>query len=285
MQGRVAMLPDPRLLIAPRIAGRVRALVGSGELDLSRPPGDDGLFGPGSMAWHIHADFSAMMIGGLSALLLQMLHPGALAGVWDHSDFRRDRLGRLRRTAQFISLTTFGSTANAGAAIDRVRAIHDRVSGTLPDGTPYAANDPALLTWVHVAEVDSFLRAFLLYRNSGLSHAEQDHYFAETAIIARRLGAADVPDSRRAVDEYLAGVRPALRFDARTREVAAALLAPGPDPTTNTALALVVPAGIDLLPDWAAALHGRRRSALHRPAVRLGARGMSNVLRWALKRR
>lgn len=285
MQGRVAMLPDPRLLIAPRIAGRVRALVGSGELDLSRPPGDDGLFGPTSVAWRIHADFAAMMIGGVSALLLQMLHPGALAGVWDYSDFRRDRLGRLRRTAQFISLTTFGSTANAGAAIDRVRAIHDRVSGVLPDGTPYAANDPALLTWVHVAEVDSFLRAYLLYRDPGLSRADQDRYFAETANIARRLGAIDIPESRQAVEKYLADMRSTLRVDARTRAVANALLAPGPDPTTTTALALVAPAGVDLLPDWAAAMHGQPHSPLRRPAIRLGARGMSNVLRWALKTR
>ena len=194
------------------IGGRIRALVGSGSIDLPRPPGDPGLFGPGSMAWRIHGDFSAMMIGGVSALLLQMLHPLALAGVWDHSDFRRDRLGRLRRTAQFISLTTFGSSAAATRAIDHVRAIHDRVSGTLPDGTPYDANDPELLTWVHVAEVDSFLRAYLRYRHPALTGTEQDRYLAETAIVAERLGARDVPTSRRAVESYYRRLRPALRL-------------------------------------------------------------------------
>jgi uncharacterized protein (DUF2236 family) len=266
------------------IGGRIRALVGSGSVDLSRPPGDPGLFGPGSMAWRVHADFSAMMIGGVSALLLQMLHPLALAGVWDHSDFRRDRLGRLRRTAQFIALTTFGSTASANAAIDRVRTIHERVTGALPDGTPYSASDPALLTWVHVAEVDSFLRAYVRYREPGLSGAEQDRYLGETAMIAERLGARDVPKSRREVESYFRDVRPALSFDERTREVAAALLASGPDALTTSALAIVTPAAIDLLPPWAAVMHGRTPPAISRPAIRLGARGMSNVLRWALRR-
>ncbi|WP_245995303.1 oxygenase MpaB family protein [Sphingomonas olei] len=266
------------------IGGRIRALVGSGSVDLSRPPGDPGLFGPGSMAWRIHGDFSAMMIGGVSALLLQMLHPLALAGVWDHSDFRRDRLGRLRRTAQFISLTTFGSNAAATRAIDHVRAIHDRVSGTLPDGTPYDANDPELLTWVHVAEVDSFLRAYLSYRDPALTGTEQDRYLAETAIVAERLGARDVPTSRRAVESYYRRLRPALRCDARSREVADALLASGPDALTTSALAIVAPAAIELLPPWAAAMHGRAPSAIGRPAIRFGARGMSNVVRWALRR-
>ncbi|WBH15429.1 oxygenase MpaB family protein [Sphingomonas radiodurans] len=276
-----SLLPDLRAALG----GRIRALVGSGEIDLSRPPGDDGLFGPGSAAWRIHGDFSAMMIGGVSALLLQMLHPLALAGIWDHSDFRRDRLGRLRRTAQFISVTTFGSTTAAEGAIGRVRSIHNHVSGALPDGTRYDANDPALLTWVHVAEVDSFLRGYLRYRDPAVTGAEQDRYFAETATIARRLGARDVPETRREVEAYYRAVRPELRFDARTQEVANALLATGPDPTNGAALAIIAPAGLDLLPPWAAAMHGRAPSALARPAVRLGARGMSNVLRWALARR
>lgn len=274
------MLPDLRA----ELGGRIRALVGSGEIDLTRPPGDDGLFGPASAAWRVHADFSAMMIGGVSALLLQMLHPRALAGVWDHSDFQRDRLGRLRRTAQFISVTTFGSAAAADRLIGKVRAIHDHVSGTLPDGTPYDANDPALLTWVHVAEVDSFLRAYVRYRDPGFPAAMQDRYLREVSTIARRLGAIDIPETRRDVDAYYRAIRPQLRFDDRTRDVAAALLAPGPDAVTNAALSLVAPAGIDLLPPWAAALHRRTPSAFGRPAIRLGARGMSTVLRWALKR-
>lgn len=265
------------------IRARVRHLVGSGELDLSRPPGDDGLFGPGSAPWRIHGDFTAMMIGGVSALLLQMLHPRALAGVWDHSDFRRDRHGRLKRTARFITVTTYGSTANAEAAIALVRRVHDRVSGVLPDGTPYSANDPELLTWVHVAEVDSFLRAHLRYRDPALPGEVQDAYLSDYAKVARRLGATEVPTSRRAVAEYYRAVRPQLRFDHRTRDVAAALLARSwRDPLVAPAMALMFQAGVDLLPDWAAAMHRRRAPRLATPAIRTASRGMGSMLRWAL---
>ena len=275
------MIADLRTMIGTQI----RAMVGSGDVDLSRPDGDDGLFGPGTTTWAVHGDFSAMMIGGISALLLQMLHPRALAGVWDHSDFRRDRLGRLRRTAQFIATTTFGSTATANAAIDRVRNIHHHVVGTLPDGTSYSADDPDLLTWIHVAEVDSFLRSYIRYRAPGLPAAAQDRYLAEVALIAHRLGASDVPDSRRAIDAYYRRVRRELRYDARVREVSAALLARGDDRKTAPAMALLTAAGVDLLPDWAAAMHGRTLPTIGRPLVRAGANGMSRVLRWSLARR
>ena len=263
------------------IRAKVRGLVGSGEIDLSRPPGDDGLFGPGSAPWRIHGDFSSMMIGGVSALLVQMLHPRALAGVWDHSDFRQNRHGRLKRTAAFISLTTFGATAAADAAIARVRRIHERVVGTLPDGTHYRASDPELLTFVHVAEVDSFLRAHLRYKDAGLAGEVQDEYLSAYAEVARRLGAEDVPTSRRAIDTYYRRIRPALRCDARTRDVARALLARGDDVAVEPMRAVVFAAGRDLLPDWAAAMHGAT-PGLAAPAVRSGARGMGRVLRWAL---
>jgi uncharacterized protein (DUF2236 family) len=266
------------------LAQRLRALVGSGSVDLSRPPGDDGLFGPGSPAWRVHGDFSAMMIGGISALLLQMLHPLALAGVWDHSNFREDRLRRLRGTARFIAATTFGSTATANESIATVRAIHDRVHGTLPDGTPYDANDPALLTWVHVAEVDSFLRGYLRYRDPRMSISDQDRYLAETAIVAERLGACDIPRSRGEVTAYYAAVRPELRYDHRTNEVAAALLAPGEDRAVNAGMQLAARAAEELLPDWAARMHDRTPPGLARPAIRAGAGAMSGVVRWALKR-
>lgn len=265
------------------IRGRIRHLVGSGEVDLSRPPGDDGLFGPGSPAWRIHGDFTAMMIGGVSALLLQMLHPAALAGVWQHSDFRRNRHGRLKGTAHFISTTTYGSTAAAESAIARVRAIHARVRGQLPDGTNYAADDPHLLTWVHVAEVDSFLRAHLRYKDPSLSGELQDAYLAQYAEVAARLGAADVPVSRADITDYYREMRPALRFDHRTREVAAALMAKGEgDAMTRQVMAVVFAAGHDLLPAWAQTMHGRANRPLAAPAIRTGAKGMASVLRWAL---
>ena len=116
-----------------------------GGIDFENPPGDPGLFGPQSVIWQVHNDFTSMLCGGVSALLMQMLHPLALAGVWDHSNFREDMLGRLRRTSQFVSVTTFGPTAEAERLIAKVKAIHLQVNGVSSDGRPYAASDPELL--------------------------------------------------------------------------------------------------------------------------------------------
>ena len=262
---------------------QVFALVGDGSRALDLDSGDPGLFGPGSVSWKVHADFTGMMIGGVSALLLQMLHPGALAGVWDHSNFRQNILGRLKNTAQFIAATTYGSTRSAHAQIARVQSIHDRVHGHLPDGTPYSANDPHLLTWVHVAEVTSFLKSYLRYRDPHLSRADQDRYFAETAEIARRLGATDIPTTVAEVESYFARLLPELVCDHRTREVAAALMNhPSPTMLTVPFRRVTMDAGVDLLPDWAARLHGLRLAGPRRHLARAGALGIGNVLRWAL---
>lgn len=263
------------------LQGQVHRLVGfgSGEIDLDR--GDAGLFGPGSAAWKVHGDFTTMMVGGVAALLMQMLHPGALAGVWDHSNFRKDMLGRLRRTAQFIAGTTYGSTDQAERLIARVRSIHDRVHGVLPDGARYSANDPDLLTWVHVAEVSSFLRAYLRYRDAAFSPTDQDRYLSESATIAQRLGATDVPTTRAEMADYFKRTMPMLRSDARSRVVADALLS---QPAPSLALApfgkLMLQAGVDLLPDWALAMHELR--APPPPVVRTGVLGVGTVMRWAL---
>lgn len=266
------------------IANQVRQLVGAGgtepALDLSR--GDPGLFGPDSVCWRVHGDFTTMMIGGVAALLLQMLHPGPLAGVWDHSNFRTDMSGRLRRTARFIAGTTYGSTDQALALIDRVRAVHDQVHGETSDGRPYSAHDPDLLTWVHVAEVSMFLAAYRRYRGRPMTSADQDRYFAETATIARRLGASEVPETRRAAQAYLQAMRPSLRSDARTRAVADALLRQrGPSPAFAPVAPVIFRAAQDLLPDWAAAMHGYPGAGLQVP-VGLGVRGLGAVLRWSL---
>ncbi|PXW29221.1 Uncharacterized conserved protein, DUF2236 family [Paraburkholderia caballeronis] len=258
---------------------------GSGpRLDYSSPPGDPGLFGPDAVCWKVHADFASMMAGGISALLLQALHPLALAGVWDHSTFREDILGRLRRTATFIAGTTYGSRADALALIERVKQIHLGVTGTAPDGRPYRASDPALLTWVHVAEVSSFLAAHLRYVNPALPTAEQDQYYAETARIAQMLGATDVPRSRAEIAAYLLAMQPQLEAGERTREVVRVLMnAPAPRPAMRPAGALMRQAGIDLLPPWAQRMLGFDTFAgMRRIVVQPGMRTIAPVLRWAL---
>ncbi|BBR55920.1 MULTISPECIES: oxygenase MpaB family protein [Pseudomonas] len=269
-----------------RIETQVMSLTGLalGQLDLESPKGDPGLFGPQSISWQVHGDFPSMLVGGISALMLQLLHPLALAGVWDHSNFRQDLLGRLRRTSQFISGTTFGSTRDAEWLIEKVRTIHLKVVGTAPDGRPYAASDPDLLTWVHVAEVSSFLAAHLRYRNPHLSREAQDAYYNEIALIAERLGARDVPRSCQAVEDYLQCMRPQLLCDARSHEVVDILLdAPAPSRMAQPVGKLMLNAGIDLLPDWARDMLDLHQNPLQQRMIRLGINRIAPVLRWAMR--
>jgi uncharacterized protein (DUF2236 family) len=255
-----------------------------GGVDFENPPGDPGLFGPQSVIWRVHSDFTSMLCGGVSALLLQMLHPLALAGVWDHSNFRDDMLGRLRRTSQFVSVTTFGPTAEAERLIAKVKAIHLRVNGVSSDGRPYAASDPDLLTWVHVVESSCFLASHLRYRNPHLSRDQQDRYYGESARVAAALGARDIPTSCTEVEDYLQRMRPQLVCDERTREVARILLAaPAPSTLARPFGALVMQAGIDLLPDWAQQQFGFYPSALRQWLVRVGAGGVGKVLRSSMR--
>ena len=242
----------------------------------------DGLFGPRSVAWRVHGDVTSMMVGGIAGLLLQMLHPAVLAGVWDHSDFRADMHGRLRRTARFIALTTYGGRTDAEATIARIRSIHDRVRGTLPDGTAYSASDPELLAWVHVTETTSFLDAWIRYVEPRMSSADQDRYFSEMEQVAQGLGASPVPRTRAEARRLIQAVRPELVCDARTREVARLVLTqPARRRVAEPFQALTLQAGVDLLPTWARRLHGLRNPAIGRPLLRIGTLGVARTLRWA----
>ncbi|QYY27921.1 MULTISPECIES: oxygenase MpaB family protein [Cupriavidus] len=264
---------------------QVRALTRSNSgltLDYDNPPGDPGLFGPDAVCWRVHADFPAMLAGGVSALLMQTLHPLALAGVWDHSTFRADMQGRLGRTAQFIAGTTYGSRADAMALIARVRRIHSHIRGSGLDGRPYAADDPALLTWVHVAEVSSFMAGYLRYVGP-LGNAEQDRYYDEVAQIAELLGASDVPRSSAAIAAYLEAMRPQLEASARTREVARLVMKmPVANPMLLPAVRVMAYAGIALLPDWARRMLDLDGPSIRRPASLAGMRVLAPTLRWAL---
>ena len=268
------------------IAAQVAALFNDrkrGERPVIRQP--DGLFGPDSVAWRVHWDVTSMMVGGVASLLLQMLHPAVLAGVWDHSNFRADMHGRLRRTARFIAVTTYGARAEAEAAIARVRGIHGHIRGTLPDGTPYEANDPALLAWVHVTEAVSFLDAWIRYADPAMPAGDQDRYFKEMARVGGALGADPVPQSRAEAMALIAATRPVLRSDFRTREVARLVLSqPAPNRMAEPLQQLTLQAGVDLLPPWARRMHGLPGPALSRPLVRAGTLGIARTLRWAFQR-
>lgn len=277
---------DPMEFIRRRIEQQVFSLTGLtlNQIDYEQPKGDPGLFGPDSICWHVHADFPSMLCGGIGALMLQMLHPLALAGVWDHSSFRQDMIGRLRRTSQFVAGTTFASSTDAQWLISHVRDIHSRINGHAPDGRAYAANDPELLTWVHVAEVRSFMASYLCYGNPHLSAEDQDRYFTEVALVAEALGAQNVPRNREQIETYIEQTRPQLRFNARTAEVLQLLLAaPAPNRMTRPVGYLMARAGLDLLPEWGRDMAGIRLNRPQRLLIRSGMRLLAPSLRWALR--
>ena len=256
-----------------------------GSPDFRLPKGDPGLFGPASACWQVHSDFTAMLIGGVSALLLQMLHPLPLSGVWDHSTFQQDMLGRLRRTAQFIAGTTYGSCADAEKLIQRVRHVHRSIHGTAPDGRRYSAEDPELLTWVHVAEVSSFLRAYLRYRNPVFPLMRQNLYLDEIALIAERLGASNVPRNLTDMHDYMESMRPQLQCDERTLKTLELVMnAPAPHALAVPWTRLMMRAGVDLLPAWAKQQLGvKNLSPLQQAMLQRAVAVAAKPVRWAVR--
>ena len=245
------------------------------------PASDDALFPPGSVIRRVHGDVTTMMVGGIAALLTQMLHPGALAGVWDHSDVHADMLGRLRRTARFIATTTYAQRDSALQAIARVTAIHEQVGGTLPGGGEYRATDPWLLAWVHVAGAINFLDGWRRYAEPAMSRADQDRYFAESGDIAELLNADPVPRSRDGAERLIRKFRPELSADERTRTFRDLVLkVPARSLLEVPVQALLMNAAIDLLPDFAREMNGLRRPPFS-PLVRRGTSGMAGTIRWA----
>ncbi|HZU51712.1 MAG TPA: oxygenase MpaB family protein [Sphingomicrobium sp.] len=245
------------------------------------PASDDALFPPGSVIRRVHGDVTSMMVGGVAALLTQMLHPKALAGVWDHSDVGHDQLGRLRRTARFIAVTTYGHRDSALAAVAKVNAIHAQVSGTLPDGRAYKATDPSLLAWVHVAGAMSFLDGWRRYAEPRMSRADQDLYFAQTAEIARLLHADPVPVTRCGAEDLITSFQGELHCDQRTREFRDFVLeAPAQSLPEAPVRILLMNAAVDLLPEFARRMHGLAKPMLP-PIVRGATFGLARTIRWA----
>jgi uncharacterized protein (DUF2236 family) len=274
---------SPQAVLRRALVSRVQALFH--DPTRKEPPvvrSGEALFKPDSVIWRVHGDVTTMMIGGVTALLLQMLHPAALAGVWEHSTFRNDMLGRLRRTARFIAVTTYAERGQADAAIERVRAVHEHVRGVLEDGTPYCASDPELLAWVHVCETIGFLDAWMRYREPLMSRADQDRYVAQAAVVALRLGAHPVPQTRAEAESLIQQFRPRLAGGERVRAVATMILdQPPKSRVAAPAQRLLMEAAVDLLPGWAKVLHDRRVEPLQIPAVRGGTWAMAQTLNWA----
>jgi len=240
-------------------------------------------FAPGRPIRQVHADAS-MFVGGMRALLLQSLHPLAMAGVAQHSDYRGDPWGRLQRTSEFLAVTTFGTATDAQRAVDKVRGIHRRVHGTAPDGRPYRAGDPHLLEWVHIAEIDSFLLAHQRYGANPLDQAGRDGYVADTARVASALGVIDPPRTEAELRERLDAFRPELRGTAEAREAARFLLVTPPLPLLARApYGMIAATSIAMLPGWARLpLRLPYLPPVEATAIRAAGRVLVGAIRWAM---
>jgi uncharacterized protein (DUF2236 family) len=241
-------------------------------------------FDAGSPITRVHGDAS-MFVGGIRAVLLQTMHPAAMTAVAEHSGYRGDMWGRLARTSRFLAVTTFGTADHAQQAVDAVRSIHERVTGALPDGTTYAASDPHLLLWVHVAEVQSFLLAHQVYGKHPLDQEGRDEYVAQTAEIARRLGVVDPPTTEADLDAVVEAFRPELEATEHAREAVSFLVWHPPLPLpARPAYGVLVAAAIGLMPVWT-----RRPLRLpwlpvsERTVVRALGRAATGTVRWALR--
>lgn len=214
------------------------------------PVGDPGLFGPQSVAWKVHADFSAMMVGGLSSLMIQALHPRALAAVWDHSNFRQQLKARLGRTALFVASTTYGSVEMALKSIERVNAIHAKIEGIDLQGQPYKANEPDLLRWVHLIETVSFLNAYQHLTLQPLSATDCNRYVVEMNKVGELLGATHLPNTLQDVQQAIAQYEPVLTFDQRTRETLQSIENYSVGLTEKPFFRLILKSSFDIVPLW-----------------------------------
>lgn len=231
----------------------------------------------------VHGDAS-MFVGGIRALLLQSLHPLAMAAVDQHSGYRGDPWGRLQRTSTFLAETTFAVDEQADRAIEIVKAVHRHIEGVAPDGRAYRADDPHLLRWVHVAEVDSFLRAHDRYGGTPLTPDERDEYVAQTAHTGRALGGTDIPTTAAELDEAIQSFRPELASTAAARYAARFILVHPPVPLAQRGpYALLCAAGVGLLPRWARwPLRVPYLPVTEATAVRAAGVAMTSTIRWAM---
>ena len=272
-----------RSRIGAAIFERVAGPEGPARRRVINAAGGERWFAEGRPIRRVHGD-SSMFIGGIRALLLQSLHPLAMAAVAGHSGYRGDPWGRLQRTSYFLAVTTFGRASDAQAAIARVQAIHQRVAGIAPDGRPYAASDPHLLTWVHIAEADSFLRAHTRFGAEPLDQAGRDGYVADLARIGGALGVPDPPRTQAELAARIAQYRAELAGTAEAREAARFLLLNPPLPLVARApYGVLAAAAVSLLPGWARRpLYLPRLPVTEAAVVRPAGKALVHAIRWAI---
>jgi uncharacterized protein (DUF2236 family) len=243
-------------------------------------------FDPDSPIARVHRD-AAMFIGGIRAVLLQTMHPVAMTAVAENSGFRVDMWGRLARTSSFLAVTTFGPAQYAEQAVTAVRSIHEKVRGTMPDGTPYVASDPHLLAWVHAAEADSFLRSHTVYGDDPLTQDERDTYVAQVGEVSARLGVLDPPTTEAGLSQVLRDFRPELRGTRHAREaVRHLILHPDLPLPARAPYGVLMAAGIGLMPWWTRLpLRLPLLPGVEQTAVRAAGEAATRTIRWAMSPR
>jgi uncharacterized protein (DUF2236 family) len=238
--------PKPRL--GARLARPLFDAADDACIDYGAPKGDPGLFGPGSMAWKVHANPVALAIGGVAAVILELAEPRVRTGVWEHSIFKTDPLKRMRRTGEATLITTYGPTQAAERRVAMVTRMHERVFGVTPEGQAYSALEPELMTWVHITAGWGFLNAYDRYVEP-VSRADKDRYYAEGAALGRAFGADAAPGSAAEVDQWFQRMNPKLKPHPIIGEFLDIVAATSPiGPVGRLVQPLVVQAAIDLLP-------------------------------------
>jgi uncharacterized protein (DUF2236 family) len=223
-------------------------------------PGDPGIGGgPGSISWEINGDLASLVVGGTAAIIMEVLHPSVMAGVFTQSSYRTEPLRRARNTLGYVLRTTFGSTPGAMRVIDGVKRIHARVGGTRADGVAYQALDPTLIGWVHTCIPWAVMRAFETY-NRPLTAAEKSRYLAEQAVIGRLGGAGRIPETADELDAYVEAMRPLMALNAQTVEFIDFLAGRVGDPPLGARERydrwVGIRASMGLMPEWARRMTG-----------------------------
>ena len=250
--------------------------------------GDPGLVGgPGSMSWEINGDMASVGAAGSGAIIMEILHPSVMAGVYDQSTYRTEPLKRARNTLGYVLRTTFGNTEAATSVIEHVKKIHGYVEGVRPDGVPYRALDPELIAWVHTCIPWAIMEAFDCYRRP-LTIAEKDQYLREQAVVGRMGGADWVPETKAELDDFVASMAPKMGMNFQTRSFIDFLIGKtgGPDAASGREQLerrLGLQASMSLMPEWARELTGLSASSvLQRAYLDPMTRLQSSLLRWAL---
>lgn len=249
--------PDPIPLprpVAARLEAAFEAMLqppGAPRIDFTQPPGEPAFASPESLSWTVFANPVSVFVGGVTAVILELAEPRVRTGVWEHSSFRRDPVGRLRRTGLAAMLTVYGPRSAAEEMIAAVARRHARVRGVTPCGQPYAADDPDLLVWVKATAAYGFLEAYARFVRP-LSPEERDAFHAEGATVSRLYGAAQAPESEAELHRLFARMAPRLEPSPIVHEfleiMRQAPLLPAP---LRGAQRLLIRAAVEAAPPWA----------------------------------